>query len=206
MPMRKKGGFTLTELLVVIVIASMIAIAVIYALSSGGKSFVKNQEIDNISISVPNILYGMSREIREAGYKNLQNLQISPGTTVNVNANVVCVQGSSGYISFNLDVPTSQNPDGTGAYSVVKYQLQNGNLSRCVKKNNTTCSVLNPPNVVFTAFSPVLGSVNSSANFVPNQVDSSGNYNVVQIVITARLKSSNNSYTFTKEVKLRNVQ
>ncbi|MEO1783664.1 prepilin-type N-terminal cleavage/methylation domain-containing protein [Thermodesulfobium sp. 4217-1] len=197
--MRKKGGFTLTELLVVIVIASMIAIAVIYALSSGGKSFVKNQEIDNISISVPNILYGMSREIREAGYINLQ---ISPGTTVN--ANVVCAQGSSGYISFNLDVPNSGNPDGTGAYSVVKYQLQNGNLSRCV--NSTSCSVINPPNVVFTVFSPVLGSVNSSANFVPNQVDSSGNYNVVQIVITANLKSSNNSYTFTKEVKLRNVQ
>ncbi|AWB10719.1 prepilin-type N-terminal cleavage/methylation domain-containing protein [Thermodesulfobium acidiphilum] len=197
--MNNKRGFTLTELLVVIVIASMIAIAVIYVLSSGGKSFVKNQEIDNISISVPNILYSMSREIREAGYINLQ---ISPGTTVN--ANIVCVQGSSGYISFNLDVPTSQNPDGTGAYSVVKYQLQNGNLSRCV--NNTTCSVLNPPNVVFTAFSPVLGSVNSSANFVPNQVDPFGNYNVVQIVITARLKSSNNSYTFTKEVKLRNVQ
>ncbi len=197
--MRKKGGFTLTELLVVIVIASMIAIAVIYALSSGGKSFVKNQEIDNISISVPNILYSMSREIREAGYINLQ---ISSGTTIN--ANVVCAQGSSGYISFNLDVPTSGNPDGTGAYSVVKYQLQNGNLSRCV--NNTSCSVLNPPNVVFTAFSPVLGSVNSSANFVPNQVDPSGNYNVVQIVITAKLKSSNNPYTFTKEVKLRNVQ
>lgn len=197
--MRQKGGFTLTELLVVIVIASLIAIAVIYALSSGGKSFVKNQEIDNISISVPNILYSMSREIREAGYINMQ---ISPGVTVN--PNVVCAQGSSGSISFNLDIPTSGNPDGTGAYSVVKYQLQNGNLSRCV--NNTSCTVLNPPNVVFTAFSPLLGSVNSSANFVPNQVDPSGNYNVVQLVIVARLKTSNNSYTFTKDLKLRNVQ
>jgi prepilin-type N-terminal cleavage/methylation domain-containing protein len=199
MSMMKKDGFTLTELLIVIVIASLIAIAVIYALSSGGKSFVKNQEIDNLSVSVPNILYSMSREIREAGYINLQ---ITPGATVN--PNIVCVQGNSGSISFNLDISNSGNPDGTGAYSVVKYQLQNGNLSRCV--NNTNCSVLNPPNVVFTVFSPILGSVNSSANFVPNQVDSSGNYNVVQLLITAKLKTSNDSYIFTKEVKLRNVQ
>jgi type II secretory pathway component PulJ len=199
MSMMKKDGFTLTELLIIIVIASLIAIAVIYALSSGGKSFVKNQEIDNLSVSVPNILYSMSREIREAGYINLQ---ITPGATVN--PNIVCVQGNSGSISFNLDISNSGNPDGTGAYSVVKYQLQNGNLSRCV--NNTNCSVLNPPNVVFTVFSPILGSVNSSANFVPNQVDSSGNYNVVQLLITAKLKTSNDSYIFTKEVKLRNVQ
>ncbi|AEE15020.1 hypothetical protein Thena_1405 [Thermodesulfobium narugense DSM 14796] len=197
--MRERSGFTLTEFLVVIVIASMIALAVIYALSSGGKSFVKNQEIDNISVSVPNILYSMSREIREAGYINLQKNPIAI-----VNPNVVCAQGSSGYISFNLDIPTSQNPDGTGTYSVVKYQLQNGNLSRCV--NNTNCTTLNPPNVVFTDFSPTLGTVNSSVNFVPNQTDSSGNYNIVQIGITAKLKSGNNSYTFTKEVKLRNVQ
>jgi prepilin-type N-terminal cleavage/methylation domain-containing protein len=197
--MMKKFGFTLTELLVVIVIASLIAMAVIYAILGGSKVFVKNQETDNISVSVPNILYSMSREIREAGYINLQ---ISPGATVN--PNLICTQGASGSISFNLDIPNSSNPDGTGTYSVVKYQLQNGNLSKCV--NNTNCSVLNPPNVVFTSFSPISGTVDANANFLPNQTDSSGNYNVVQVSITAKSSKSNNTYTFTKVVKLRNVQ
>jgi hypothetical protein len=173
--------------------------AVIYAISSGSKVFVRNQETDNIFVSVPNILYSMSREIREAGYINLQ---ISPGATVK--PNLICTQGASGSISFNLDLPNSSNPDGTGIYSVIKYQLQNGNLSRCV--NNANCSVLNPPNVVFASFSPISGTVDANANFLQNQTDSSGNFNVVQVSITARPSNSNNTYTFTKVVKLRNVQ
>ncbi len=199
---RKENGFTLTELMVAILVSALVMTGIYAAYQSQQGSYVAQEEVAAMQQDLRTAIFYMSNQIREAGCNPSGTDTNKPGiVTANVDE-----------IHFTSDLRGNgygSDPDGTtnGPYENVTYSLYTSDGIQKLGVQSTANATRQPVIENVDALDFVYLDQNG------NQLDDDGNLNVTSSIpkiraveVTIVVRASRKDLDYTDKTVYRNLQ